>query len=398
MMRYRFRIEKPNGKVVNGIIVARDEHEARKRVTSDGALLLVLSPRAFPALSLRVLLPAESVHSVMKQLSLMVGAALPLRESLALVVKQQTSSRIRQVLEDLYRQVCQGVPLSQAMAQHRRYFDPLCCAVIEAGEWSGDLSTALSRYADYLDEQQKLRSSIRQALSYPLLLLFVSCIVIGVLLTVAVPKIVAQLSISGIELPWSTRLVLWLGETLRHGAPIALFITLGLGLAGLRLYRKPAIRRKCHAIFLKIPGGGRLLKHIQQVRLLMTLSILCVTAVPMADALRLACAAVSNLWLREKTTRAVQSLIEGAGFTQALEKEAILPGDLLALLHAGELGGRLNEVLSYLAKVQREELQQRLIGLVKLLEPLLIFSLGLVVLLVFMAIIQPMLTMNSMSF
>lgn len=397
-MQYKFRFQKTDGRIIRGSVSATDEQDARKQIMVSVGILLELKACSYPSLPLNVFISQGSVHGVMKQLSLMIGAALPLRESLSMVSKQQSSPRIRKILEDIYGQVSQGIPLSKAMAQHKRHFDSLCCAVIEAGEWSGDLATALSQYAEFLDERQKLRSSVRQALSYPILLLCVSCIVVSVLLTVAVPKIVSQLSISGIELPWSTKLVLGLGDVLRNGTPYTIAILVVLIPVSLRFYKKPTIKMSIHGILLKVPGIGRLFKRIQQVRLLMTLAILCSTAVPMANALRLSCSAVSNLWLKAKTTSAIQSLVEGAGFTQSLEKEALLPNDLLALLHAGEQSGKLNEVLIYLARVQRETLQQQLIDSVKLIEPVLIFSLGLIVMLVFMAIIQPMLTMNSINF
>jgi general secretion pathway protein F len=397
MIHYHFQVLKPGGQIVRGTLIAKNEHDARQQLTQDGSVLLTISARKMWASIPQCLQSAGSVQDLMKQLSLMTGAALPLRESLLSVAKQQHSPRLLRVLNDVYSQICQGVTLSRAMAQHKRYFDPLCCAVTEAGELSGDLATAFRCYSVYLDKQQTLRSSVRQALSYPLILLCVSFMVITVLLTVAVPKIVSQLSISGVALPWSTRLVLWLGEALDQHLPLILALLTGGMLIILWLSRKQAVRMRSHQLLLNLPVAGRLLFRVQQVRLLMTLSILSMTAVPMANALHLASMAVSNLWLREKAVRAVQSLTEGASLTQAIEKEALLPARLVALLHAGEMGGRLDEVLNYLATVEQEALQQRLISLVKLLEPLFIFILGGVVLLIFMAIIQPMLTMNSLN-
>ncbi|MRT05931.1 type II secretion system F family protein [Ewingella americana] len=398
MKHFFYRLQTPEGRTSRGVIGAHDEQTARERLTARGEVLLSLRVLPFSMTSIAWPGGRGPVHHVIKQLALMVGASLPLRESLSLVMKQPASLRWQRILEDLYRQVCQGIPLSRAMAQHPRSFDPLCCAVIEAGEWSGNLATALNHYADHLDEQRQLRNALRQALSYPLLLLSVSFVVIGILLTVAVPKIVSQLSLSGVALPWSTRLVLWLGESLRSGGPYLLLLLLVLTFVIKRQMRRGENRRRCHRLWLRLPALGALIRRTQQVRLLMTLSILCATSVPMADALRLASGALNNLWLRSKVLNAVQTLVEGAAFTQALEREALLPDDLLALLQAGEQGGSLSEVLRYLAVRQREQLQQRLLAMVKLLEPLLIFTLGLVVLLVFMAIIQPMLTMNTLSF
>lgn len=398
MKHFYYRLQQPEGKIVRGLTVARDEQDARENLTGQGNTLLALKRLPFMLPVLTKPMKGGSSQAMIKQLALMTGAALPLRESLSLLIKQCSDTRGQRVIADLYRQVCQGIPLSKAMAQHPRSFEPLCCAVIEAGEWSGDLATALSRYADYQAEQRELRGAIRQALSYPLLLLTVSCLVVGVLLTVAVPKIVAQLSLSGVALPWSTRLVLSLGENLRHAAPVlALLILIAVPLIRYQL-KCDATRRYFHHALLRLPGLGTLLRRTQQVRLLMTLSVLCATAVPMADALRLASSAISNLWLRHETLDAVQALSSGAAFTQALERKKLLPEDLLALLYAGEQGGRLGEVLHYLARLHRQQLQHRLLAMVKLLEPLLILLLGLVVLLVFMAIIQPMLSMNSLAF
>lgn len=396
-MRYRYRVQQCNGRIIKGVINANDDTDARLRLVEDGSILLSLTRcRAF--FTLPAFVSVVAVNNVLKQLSLMLGSALPLKESLSMILKQPHSPHLRLVLEDVYRLICQGLPLSQAMNRHSRYFDSLCCAIIESGELSGDLPTGIRFYCEYMDDQTKLRNAVRQALYYPMLLSFISCVVVSVLLTVAVPKIVSQLSVSGISLPWSTRFILMLGELLSVSYPYVFIGTILLSLVIYHAHKRPLYRLYIHSKLLKIPFVGKLLCRVQQVRLLMTLSIFCVTAVPKVNALKLTSGAVSNYFLKDKISKSIQSLVEGAGFTQSLEKEELLPADLLALMHAGEQGGRLDEVIAYLAKNHREMLQQQLLSLVKLIEPLLIFILGFVVLLVFMAIIQPMLTMNSIGF
>ncbi|MGC6061995.1 type II secretion system F family protein [Enterobacter kobei] len=397
MIHYRYRLLQPDGKVFRGTLKAKDITDARQRLSHREGTLLSLRQQAFSLTLPTVFRQTVSVHRAIKQLALMTGARLPLRESLALIVKEQVQGQMRSTMETLYQQVCEGVTLSAAMAQQPRYFDALCCATIAAGEQSGEMAAVLNGYAQFLDKQHQLRRSLQQALSYPLLLLMVSCLIVGLLLTVAVPQIVSQLSLSGVALPWSTELVLLIGEGIKnYSLPAAGVATICLVLA-CRFLRNPARRRVFDGTLLKLPVLGRLLQQTQQVKLLMTLSILCTTAVPVADALRLSCRALTNQWLKARGEAAVQGLTEGQSFTQALNGKSLLPADVLALLHAGEQGGKLADALDYVARTQQEALQQRLLSMVKLLEPVMILILGGIVLLVFMAIIQPMLNMNSMA-
>ncbi|MGL5968976.1 MAG: type II secretion system F family protein [Kluyvera sp.] len=397
MNRYRYRQRLPEGKILRGVLDAQSEQEARLRLQSREGTLLMLRPvRGWGKIG--NLAPRRAaMRGAIKQLALLAEAQLPLRESLALVVKQQTNETLRQVLEDVYRQVCQGQALSSAMARQPRYFDPLCSATVSAGEYSGELARALNAYADYCEEQHRLRQSLRQAVSYPLFLMVISSVVMIVLLTVAVPQIVSQLTLSGVALPWSTRAVQSIGVGIGNGLlPFAVFALAG-GASIYSVRNHTRWRFYCDAWLLRLPLLGRLNARLQQVRLLMTLAILCRSAIPMADALRLSCEALSNRCFRARVQQAVLGVVEGDGFSAAVSRHALFPPDVLALLIAGEQGGRLSQTLSWLARIQRESLQQKLLGLVKFIEPCLILVLGLVVLMVFMAIIQPMLTMNTLA-
>lgn len=396
-MRFLYRLRQANGVCVRGVMEAQDERDARLRLQNREGTLLMLRPAPWLSTVLVLFQRRKSIRGVIKQLALMMGASLPLRESLVLVARQQTNEAIRQMLEDVYRQVCQGVSLSCAMARQPRFFESLCCATVAAGEYSGDLAGALNDYAEFSDEQYRLRQAIQQAVSYPLFLLVASCVVIAVLLTMAVPQIISQLTLSGVALPWSTRLILALGDGLR----LAMLPASCMGAVGILtlfyIRNRAPWRYRLDALMLRLPFFGGLAISLGQVRLLMTLSVLCRSAIPMADALRLSCDAIDNRCFRTRAQRVTSGIVEGETFSNVVAKEGLFPPDVLALIAAGEQGGRLSHTLSYLARMQRESLQQRLLGLVKLIEPVLILLLGLVVLLVFMAIIQPMLTMNSLA-
>lgn len=396
-MRYRYRLRLPDGRNLRGMLEAQSEQEARQRLQGREGSLLLLKPAPLLGKMPSLRRSRRPLRGAIKQLALMAEAQLPLRESLALVVRQQTNEVLRQVLEEVYRQVCQGLALSSAMARQPRYFEPLCCATVSAGEYSGDLAGALNDYADYCEEQHRLQQSLRQAVSYPLFLLVVSSVVITVLLTVAVPQIVSQLTLSGIALPWSTRAVLALGEGVGHGLLPAAVIAAVTAMGIYHMRNNIRWRLRLDTWLLQLPLIGRLYSRLQQVRLLMTLAILCRSAIPMADALRLSCDALSNRCFRSRVQQVMQGVVEGDAFSTAIGRRSLFAPDVLALLIAGEQGGRLSQTLSWLARIQRESLQQRLLGLVKLIEPCLILFLGLVVLMVFMAIIQPMLTMNSLA-
>jgi general secretion pathway protein F len=267
---------------------------------------------------------------------------------------------------------------------------------VGAGEQSGRLDTVLERLADYTERRDQLRQRVLGALLYPIVLTAMCVIVVAGLLTYVVPQVVAVFESGGNTLPWLTRTLLATSAFLR-GWGWLLLLLLGLGvLAFLRWLRAKPAQRRFETLLLRLPFVGRLLRSLGAARFTRTFSILTGSAVPALDGLRIAGATVGNLPMREAIETAAERVREGAPIGRSLAASGLFPPLTVHLVSSGESSGRLEEMLGRAADAEERELDRLLTALVGLLGPLLIVGMGVLVLLIVFAMLQPIFEMNTL--
>ena len=339
----------------------------------------------------------KEVLLFIKKLGLLLASSLPLSESLLFLARGTKQKAIKQVIIALHTKISEGKPLSDAMRSYPTLFSSTICSVILAGEKSGHMDEALSQLSQYLEGQDELRSAIRQAIAYPTLLVLVSITIITLLLTIAIPGIAEQLLQSNIPLPTSTRIIIGLSNVINAwwqfilaGMILVIIIVKGL-------LRKEGVKIRVHRSLLSMPLLGTLLKKTQSASVLMTLNILTQFSVPLLDAFRVSKGVIHNQWLKLQLSEAYDEINEGSTIYHALVKAKMLDNTTLALLSAGERSGDFHAMVSYATQLLQKEIKTTLSSFIKLLEPLLIFIIGFIVLFIFMSIMQPMLSLNNMA-
>lgn len=331
-----------------------------------------------------------------RQMATLARAGLPVEEILGTVARQTEKARIRNVLTSVRTRVMEGHALASAMGAFPRVFPDLYRTTVAAGEQSGHLDLVLERLADYTENRNALRQKISLALFYPLILTVVAISVTVALLAFVVPEVVQVFAGIGQELPWLTRALIATSDALRDYGLWALGALVVLGFALRYLLRREHWRYRYHRLLLRLPLIGRLARGLNTARFARTLSILAGSGVPLLDALRTSGEVIGNRPMRAAVAEAAQRVREGSGIGRALEQSGYFPPMTVHLIKSGESSGRLNDMLERAAETQERELETRIAMVVGLFEPLLIVTMGGVVLTIVLAILLPIFELNQL--
>ena len=331
-----------------------------------------------------------------RQMATLARAGLPIEEVLATVARQSESPRVRSALTAVRTRVMEGLPLAHALGEFPSVFPVIYRTTIAAGEQAGRLDLVLERLADNVEAQNAMRQKIQLAMFYPAILTCVALLVTVALLTYVVPEVVKVFDGMNQELPLLTRSLIAVSDTLRDWGILLLLVLVGLIYGARTLLKKPAYQRRWHDFLLRLPLIGRLTRGLNTARFARTLNILAGSGVPLLDALNMSASVISNLPMREAVSAAAQRVREGAGVGLALERSGYFPAMTLSLIKSGESSGTLDSMLERAAETQERELEARIAMVMGVFEPLLILTMGAVVLVIVLAILLPIFELNQL--
>lgn len=331
-----------------------------------------------------------------RQLATLIGAGLPIDEALGALSEQAENERQRALTVALRARVMEGASLAQAMAEFPDSFPDIFRATVAAGEQSGRLETVLDKLADYAEARDALTQKILAALAYPLLLSLVAVAVVMGLLAWVVPQIVGVFQNLHQTLPLATRALIALSAFLRGWGWLIGLVLIALAIAARMALRREALRWRWHALLLRLPLVGRLVRAANTARATRTLALLADSAVPLLDALGIAAQVVSNLPMRDALKRAALKVREGSAFSRALGESGQFPPVALRLIASGERSGQLPRMLGEAAAAQQRELDRWLTALTAVLGPAVILAVGAMVLFIVLAILLPIFNLNAM--
>lgn len=339
---------------------------------------------------------ASDLSLLTRQIATLVRSGLPLEEALYAVSEQTEKPRVRSIVMGVRAKVMEGHTLADGLADFPAVFDELYIATVAAGEQSGHLDTVLERLADYTENREQLRSRTVNAMLYPVLLFIVCIAIVALLLTFVVPKIVKQFENSKAQLPMLTQALIAISDFLRDWG---LLLIAGLILAGYaikRWLRDPAARRRFHALLLRLPLVGKVVRGSNTARFSRTFSTLTSSAVPVLEALRISGEVVTNLPMRDAVQDAAARVREGAPIGKSLGATKIFPPMMIHLISSGESSGELETMLDRAATNQEREMDSILSTAVGLLGPLMILFMGGMVLIIVLAMLLPIFQLNQL--
>jgi general secretion pathway protein F len=340
--------------------------------------------------------PARELALLTRQLATLTKAGLPLIDCLGTLIEQVERSALKRVLSHIRQQVREGRTLADALQAHPRVFSSIYINMVRAGEESGTLETVLARLADYSEAQARLLRTIQSALTYPLLMVAVSSVILFFLLAYVVPQVTRIFSETGQQLPLVTRVLIGCSSFL--AAYWWMFLVVGVGgvLAGLQVLKTPQGREWYDHALLRLPWVGRLLQRVNVARMARTLSTLLASGIPLLTALGIVTHLINNTLLRRALEEARTSVQEGESLAVPLKRSGLFPSLLVQMVAVGERSGELEGLLTRAAEVYDEEVAASLSRLTSLLEPLTILVMGGVVLFIVLAILLPIFELNQL--
>ncbi|WP_419712390.1 type II secretion system inner membrane protein GspF [Pseudomonas sp. NFX224] len=400
MPTFDYRADNAQGRRCKGQLEADSDRHARQLLRERGFWPRSVSAVQF-AEGMRAprgagRLSAADLALLTLQLSTLVQAGLPLEEALDAVAKQSAKRRVAGLLSAVRGRVMEGHALATALAQFPKAFPELFRATVAAGERSGHLGHVLEQLAAYTQARQASRQKIQMALVYPLILMLTSVVIVGFLLGYVVPDVVKIFVDSGQPLPWLTRALIRASDGLRNHS-LLLLGTLAMVVALWRWsLRQPVWRLRWHRLVLDVPVFGEVLRAMEAARFASTLAILGKSAVPLVDALEIAAAVIGNLTIRARMADVARSVREGGTLTRGLELGGDIPPMMLHMIASGERAGELDRMLARAAEQQESTLAARIALVVSLFEPAMLVLMGGVVLLIVLAILLPILSLNQL--
>jgi general secretion pathway protein F len=330
-----------------------------------------------------------------KQVAILVRSGVPIEEALSVLADESSQAHIKAVLQSIVSELRAGLPLSRAIATQAESFDPLYQGVVAAAEQSGKMGQVLTQLAEFLEKRQALKQKAMGALAYPAMLTGVAFLIVLFLMLYVVPQIARVFQNTKQDLPFSTQFVLGLSHfVVTWGWLLAITIALAIWL-GRRALTKQDLRLRADRVLLNLPLVGPLLLGFETARFANTMAMLVSANVPILAALHSARDTLANTVLRAAIDSTEVRLREGTSLARALGSQGVFSPILIHLIRSGEASSKLGEMLKYGAENAEFESEQKTKIVTSLLEPILILIMGLMVLGIVMAVMQPILEMNS---
>jgi type IV pilus assembly protein PilC len=392
-MKLYYRAVGQDGKVVRGLIEAKDIKEAAFYLRKHQMLPIVISAgNKFNPLSFLPFLKRTSSKDLIfftRQLASMLGSGLTLMQALTIMKSQIKKPGMADVLQGLISRVQDGSSFSSALEKYTYLFSPIYVALMRAAESSGLLDKVLARLADNLEKQQRLKSTIQGALVYPIIVIIMMLGVIIIMMVVAIPQLNTFYDSMGVELPLPTVIVIEMSNILiKFWWLMIAGIFLGIVLFR-RWHRKETGRMVVDSLVLKIPIVGVLISQSLVVEFSRTLGLLIGTGSLVVDSLLRSADVVDNVIYRKEIIIVAKRVEKGISMGDALEASSLFPPILVQMVKIGDQTGKLDDSLTRVAEYFEREVEQTVKALTTAMEPVIMVVLGLGVGFLILAVITP---------
>ena len=406
MPAFRFEALDDQGLTRKGVVEADSAKSARSQLRTQALVPLVVepvgdAPQAGSAGALgtslftRPVFGATALAIWTRQLAGLVSSGLPLERALTALSDEAENERQRHLVAVLRAEVNAGSTFARALQQHPREFADIYCAVIGAGEHSGNLGLVLERLADDLEERQALKAKLVGAALYPAIVTLVAIAIVIFLVSYVVPQVASVFAGTKRALPFLTVAMLAISSFVRNQGLWALGAIVVIAIGARWALSMAVFREKFDAAWLNLPLVGRLARGYNAARFAGTLAMLAGAGVPILKALQAAAETLNNRALRADALDALVLVREGAPLASALAQKKRFPSLLPMFARLGEQTGQLPMMLQRAATQFSTEVQRRALQLATILEPLLIVTMGIVVMLIVLAVLLPIIQLNQ---
>ncbi|AUX49073.1 general secretion pathway protein GspF [Sorangium cellulosum] len=392
------------GKPVKGVRDAENAKALRAALRKDGIMLTgATEEQAAKAKAKRDIKlfafasrPSSSDIAVMtRQLATLIGAGIPLFESLNALIEQVEKESLKKVLTQVREQVREGTSFAKALEGHPGVFPPLYVSMVRAGEASGTLEGVLTRLTTFMENQAKLVGKVTAALAYPALMALIGVGLISVLMIAVVPNVTGIFASMDQALPWYTAALIGTSEFAASYWWLVLLAIVG-GVYGFRRWvRTPKGRMTWDTFVLRAPIFGKLIQMLSIARFARTLATLLSSGVALLSAMDIVRSVLGNAALEKVVVDAIGSIREGQSIADPLKRSGRFPPIVTHMIAIGERSGQLESMLENVANAYDSAVETRVQVLTSLLEPLMIVIMGGAVAFIAISILMPLIQMSS---
>lgn len=395
MPKYIYKAKNLTGEEKSGSLDAENERELAKILHQDGYLLIkaeLEGKKSKTILSISLFRKVSLVSKLMfvRNLRVMVSAGVPLPRAFSILSEQTKSKKLRNILLETKEKVLKGKPLSESLRDYPDVFSDLFVSMIRTGEETGTLEDVLIVLADQMEKDYQLRSRIKGAMVYPIVIVS-AMVVIGVVMMIfVVPKLAEVFEELNAELPLTTRIIMAVGDFLAsfwYLLPIALIAVVFVFKIILKTRRGKLL---FDIIALKIPVAGGIIRKANSAYFVRTLSSLVSAGVPVVESFKIASSSLSNTLFKEAVLEAAEKIKKGSKMSEALDsRKGVFPSLVIQMIEVGGETGETSDILKKLAEFFEEEVTNLTRNLSTVIEPILMIIIGAAVAFFAISMMQP---------
>lgn len=381
------------GKKVSGEYRATSEIEAKMALIKKGVSIRKINKQRMPS---GKKIKEQDIAVFARQLATMMKSGIPLLQAFEIVGNGHPNPSVGKLIFQIKSDVESGSNLKDAFSRHPKYFDPLFCNLLGAGEAAGILDTILDRIATYKEKMLGIKKAIKSALMYPIAVMGIATIVVSIIMIFVVPQFKETFSAFGAELPAPTLVVMAISDWFVHNYYIFFGAIFG-AIFGVRKALKTSkpFKAKYDRMILKLPIFGPLIQKAVVARWARTLATMFSAGVPLVEALDSVAGASGNDLYYQATKKIQKDIAVGSSLGSSMQEVNIFPPMVIQMTLIGEESGSLDDMLSKVASFYEEEVDVAVAGLSKLMEPLIILILGVVIGGLVVAMYLPIFKMGS---
>lgn len=402
MPSFAYQAKNATGAAVSGTVSAGNKEEAQANLRRQNLTVMKLSEQKKKKFSINELfgppkpkVSTEDLAIFTRQMATMIGAGIPLLETLEILQEQAEDVGFKRVMGEIVDTVRGGSAYSEALAKHPKIFTRIYVSMIKAGEAGGQIDAILSRLAEYMEAAEALRREIKSAMTYPVVSL---CLILGIvtgLMVFIIPKFKSIFEAMGITLPPPTVALLAVSDFMQHYFFHSVIATIAAVVALIYYKKTPMGARQFDWLSMRIPVFGDLFSKVAVSRFARTFSTLLQSGVPILGALEIVAATSGNVLIEEAINKAKESVKRGETLGTPLSETGVFPLMVTRMISIGEKSGALEKLLEKISEFYDAQVEATVAALTSLIEPIMIGVMGLLVGGIVLAVFLPILKMQE---
>ncbi len=397
MPSYEWKGRDRNGNAQSGVLLADSKDAVIAALRRQQIVVTTVKEKgkeiALPRLGGGI--SSKDIAVFTRQFSVMIDAGLPLVQCLDILGQQQENKAFQKVILQVRQDVEAGSSLAEAMRKHPQAFDDLYVNMVAAGEAGGILDTILQRLALYIEKAVKLKTQVRSAMIYPISVITIAILVVYVILWKVIPVFASLFQGLGADLPFLTLAVVAMSNFIGRFWWLIIIVVVAAIFALRQYYQTEAGRKTIDGLLLKAPVLGIILRKIAVARFCRTLGTLLSSGVAILESLDITARTAGNAIIEEAILSVRKAVEEGKTIAEPLARTEQFPPMVCQMISVGEQTGAMDTMLSKIADFYEDEVDAAVDGMMKLIEPLMIFFLGIVIGTIVVAMYLPMFTLIS---